>query len=204
MAISSPASLSYPVRQLDDLPAEAKAVRRFVSEARAASQEETTIGAILKRTQAALHQLLVSPDAIDGLGIDEAAFQSWLVYVDADHQWALSVSHHRPGHSRGVHDHGELGWAIYGLLRGGITQYVYERLDDGSEPGKARLRALDPIRQAPGDATIVPVGWAHTPKNETNADAWSVVLRCRDLREIWRNFYDVERGTVHRMRKSGD
>lgn len=191
-------------RQLADLPAEAVAMRAFAARAREAFETGTTISAILNAIQSALHDLLVDPGCLEGLPFLTDAFRSWLVYVDPDHQFAISVSHQRPRHARGVHDHGELGWAVYGLQSGEITQYIYERLDDGSVPGQARLRALDPVRQTAGDATIVPVGWAHAPHNETDEDAWVVVIRSRDLTEIWRNFYDVKMGTVYRMRKSGE
>ena len=55
-----------------------------------------------------------------------------------------------------------------------------------------------------GDATVIPVGGIHAPHNENGRDAWTVVIRSRDLTTIWRNFYDVQKGRVVRKRTSGD
>jgi len=96
----------------------------------------------------------------------------------------------------GAHDHGELGWAVYGILVGETVQQIYERFDDGSEPGRAPLRPLPSIRQRAGEVIIIPVGAPHAIIART--DNWSVVIRSREMETAWRNWYDAEAGTVER------
>jgi uncharacterized RmlC-like cupin family protein len=186
------------------LTPEAGAMHRFIGEVRAACEGETTIGRILSRTEAALKGLLADPACLDGLAIDRHEHRSWKVYTDPDHLFCIHVSRQKPHYRRGVHDHGELGWAVYGVFQGEVVQELYQRLDDGSRPEHAELRALPPIVQRAGDATVIPVGGAHAPHNEDGGDAWTVVIRSRDLTTIWRNFYDVHKDRVVRRRSSGD
>ncbi|HVA23128.1 MAG TPA: hypothetical protein VMW62_01925 [Chloroflexota bacterium] len=182
----------------------AVAMNGFIAEVRATCENETTISRILARTEAALKALLADPACLDGLAIDREEHRSWKVYTDPEHLFCIHVSRQKPNYRRGVHDHGELGWAVYGVFQGEVVQELYERLDDGSHPDRVDLRALPPIVQHAGDATVIPVGGAHAPHNEDGYDAWTVVIRSRDLTTIWRNFYDIPRARVVRRRSSGD
>lgn len=189
----------------DLISTDARAVQEFIAEARAAFETETTIGRILGRIEAGLKALLARPDCLDGLRMEKDQLGSWKLWVDPDHLFAVHVSHHPPRHRRGPHDHGELGWAVYGVFSGEICQQLYERLDDGSERGRAKLRALPLIRQRAGDATLIPVGGIHAPISDSDTvESWNVVIRSRDLSTIYRNRYDVEKGLVVRVRQSGD
>jgi hypothetical protein len=182
----------------------ATAMHEFIRRVRAAFETETTIDRMLAGTERALKDLLVRADCLEGLAIDRDEFRSWKVYVDPDHLFCIHVSHQKPTYRRGVHDHGELGWAVYGVHRGEIIQQLYEREDDGSQAGKASLRPLPQIVQRAGDAVIVPVSGSHAPRNESGVAAWAVVIRSRELSTIWRNFYNVEKGTVTRIRNGSD
>jgi uncharacterized RmlC-like cupin family protein len=196
--------MTAPAAITEVLTPEATAMNAFIAEVRSAFETETTINRILARTHAGLKRLLADAGCLEGLAIDRAEFGSWKVYTDPDHLFCIHVSHQKPNYRRGVHDHGELGWAVYGVFQGEVVQQLYERLDDGSEPEKAELRALEPIVQRAGDATVIPVGGIHAPHNEDGRDAWTVVIRSRDLTTIWRNFYDVTKGRAVRKRTSGD
>ncbi|SRR6266849_4122540 len=186
------------------LTASATAMHEFIGRVREAFETETTIDRMLASTERALRDVLARPDCLDGLDIDRQEFRSWKVYVDPDHLFCIHASHQKPIYRRGVHDHGELGWAVYGVHQGEIIQQLYKREDDGSEPGRATLRPLPEIRQRAGDAVIVPVSGSHAPRNDSGVEAWAVVIRSRELAAIWRNFYNVEKGTVVRIRKSSD
>lgn len=184
---------------------DAKAVHELIAEVRGACETETTIGRILGRVEAGLKALLARPDCLDGLRIEKEQLRSWKLWVDPDHLFAVHVAHHPPRHRRGPHDHGELGWAVYGIFSGEICQQLYERLDDGSQRGRAKLRPLPLIRQRAGDATLIPVGGIHAPISDSDTlDSWSVVIRSRDLSTIYRNRYDVDKGLVVRVRQSGE
>ena len=51
------------------------------------------------------------------------------------------------------HDHGT--WETVSVWRGSMRHVVYERVDDGTRPGHAELRAIDDRVLAPGDFAIV-------------------------------------------------
>lgn len=189
------------------------AVHVLIDEVRAAFETETTIGRILARTKESLERFLANPYSLDqikeslarvlarkaipyGQPVDQDGYGSWRLYTDPNHLFCIRPTHQRSTTSRAPHDHGELGWAVYGILAGETVQQIYERHDDGSEPGQAKLRPLPPIRQRAGEVIIIPVGAPHAIIART--ENWSVVIRSREMETAWRNWYDAEAGTVER------
>jgi predicted metal-dependent enzyme (double-stranded beta helix superfamily) len=188
-------------------------VQELIAETRAAFETETTIGRILDRTKNALERFLANPASLGavkeslarvlarkampyGQPVDQDGYGSWRLYTDPNHLFCIRPTHQRSTTSRQPHDHGELGWAVYGILVGETVQQIYERLDDGSEPGRATLRPLPPIRQKAGEVVIIPIGAPHAIIART--ENWSVVIRSREMENLWRNWYDAEAGTVER------
>jgi len=171
------------------------------------------VGRILGRTKGCLERFLANPNSLDqikaslervldrkavpyGQPVDQDGFGSWRLYTDPNHFFCIRPTHQRSTTNRGAHDHEELGWAVYGILVGETVQQIYERLDDGSEPGRAPLRPLPSIRQRAGEVIIIPVGAPHAIIART--DNWSVVIRSREMETAWRNWYDAEARTVER------
>jgi predicted metal-dependent enzyme (double-stranded beta helix superfamily) len=188
-------------------------VEELIIETRAAFETESTIGRILERTQESLEWFLANPVSLAqikeslarvlarksipyGQPVDQDGYGSWRLYTDPNHLFCVRPTHQRSTTSRQPHDHGELGWAVYGILEGETVQQIYERLDDGSEPGRAKLHPLPPIRQKAGEVIIIPVGAPHAIIART--ENWSVVIRSREMENLWRNWYDAEAGTVER------
>jgi hypothetical protein len=188
-------------------------VEALIAETRAAFESESTIGRILERTKQSLERFLANPASLDcvkeslarvlarksipyGQPVDQDGYGSWRLYSDPNHLFCIRPTHQRSTTSRQPHDHGELGWAVYGILTGETVQQIYERLDDGSELGRATLRPLLPVRQKAGEVIIIPVGAPHAIIART--ENWSVVIRSREMENLWRNWYDAEAGTVER------
>jgi predicted metal-dependent enzyme (double-stranded beta helix superfamily) len=185
----------------------------LIEEVRAAFEAETTIARILARTKQSLERFLANPASLDqvkqslarvlarkaipyGQPVDQEGYGSWRLYTDPVHHFCIRPTHQRSTTSRQPHDHGELGWAVYGILAGETVQQIYQRLDDGSEPGRAQLSPLPPIRQKAGEVIIIPVGAPHAIIART--ENWSVVIRSREMENLWRNWYNPEDGTVER------
>ena len=188
-------------------------VQDLIAEARSAFETETMIARILGRTKESLERFLASPASLDqvkeslasvlarkaipyGQPVDQDGYGSWRLYTDPNHLFCIRPTHQRSTTTRQPHDHGELGWAVYGILEGETVQQIYDRLDDGSEPGRARLRPLPSVRQRAGEAIIIPIGAPHAILTRT--ENWSVVIRSREMENLWRNWYDAEAGTVER------
>ena len=185
----------------------------LIEEVRSGFETETTIARILHRTKQSLERFLANPASLDeikaslarvlaqkavpyGQPVDQDGYGSWKLYTDPNHFFCIRPTHQRPTTTRQPHDHGELGWAVYGILEGETVQQIYERLDDGRECGRARLRPLSPIRQRAGEALIIPVGVPHAIVART--ENWSIVIRSREMETAWRNWYNVDAGTVER------
>jgi hypothetical protein len=185
----------------------------LIEEVRAAFEAETTIARILARTKQSLERFLANPASLDqvkqslarvlarkaipyGQPVDQEGYGSWRLYTDPVHHFCIRPTHQRSTTSRQPHDHGELGWAVYGILAGETVQQIYQRLDDGSEPGRAQLSPLPPIRQKAREVIIIPVGAPHAIIART--ENWSVVIRSREMENLWRNWYNPEDGTVER------
>jgi predicted metal-dependent enzyme (double-stranded beta helix superfamily) len=188
-------------------------VQVLIEELRCAFENETTIGQILGHAKRSLERFLANPASLDqikeslarvlarkaipyGQPVDQDGYGSWRLYTDPNHLFCIRPTHQGSTTSRQPHDHGELGWAVYGILVGETVQQIYERLDDGSEPGRAQLRPLAPIRQRAGEVIIIPVGAPHAIIART--ENWSVVIRSREMETAWRNWYDADAGTVER------
>ena len=153
-------------------------VQELIEEVRSAFETETTLARILGRTKDCLERFLANPASLGqikqslervlarkaipyGQPVDQEGYGSWRLYTDSTHLFCIRPTHQRSTTTRQPHDHGELGWAVYGILQGETVQQIYERLDDGSEPGRVDLRALPSIRQRAGEAVIIPVGAPH-------------------------------------------
>jgi predicted metal-dependent enzyme (double-stranded beta helix superfamily) len=128
-------------------------VEALIAETRAAFETESTIGRILERTKESLERFLAHPAALDhvkeslarvlarksipyGQPVDQDCYGSWRLYTDPYHLFCIRPTHQRSTTSCQPHDHGELGWAVYGILVGETVQQIYERIDDGSVWGQ--------------------------------------------------------------------
>lgn len=93
-----------------------------------------------------------------------------------------------------VHNHNT--WGVIGIYSGTQRTGRYRRLDDGSEPGKARLEQTAEADLGPGSIYfLLPPDDIHRIE-AVGGPSLSIHVLGVDLRQQHRQFFDVEAGTV--------
>lgn len=98
--------------------------------------------------------------------------QSWPVgpgkelslYLDRDYEFFVGALVRKPNHKAGAHDHGRT-WTIYGVLDGEELTRLFERVDDGLNPGQAKIELAAEIPTPHGSVEIVRPWQIHAENN---------------------------------------
>ena len=95
-----------------------------------------------------------------------------------------------------VHDH--LAWGLVGIYRGRQDETVYRRLDDGSDPARARLEIAERRTLGPGQfySLLPPADDIHFVQTVSDTPSISIHLLANDTACIWRHRFDPDSGSV--------
>ena len=94
------------------------------------------------------------------------------------------------------HDHGA-SWAIYGQAASYTDMTEFERVDDGSDPGKSHLRVTAKYRLNTGQAGIYQDGAIHSIDYPDKSRF--VRVTGTNLDRITRSMYDLQTGVMKQM-----
>ena len=119
-----------------------------------------------------------------------------LLAAAPDESWTIVAVAFPPGATTPVHDHHT--WGLVGVVRGSETEERYERLDDGTRPGFARLRHVDTAENRAGAIShiVPPTLEIHRIHNSSEIATCSIHVYGGNLAKMIRNQYDLERNTV--------
>lgn len=116
------------------------------------------------------------------------------LYRDPDHGFIQMAHVQKHGLVLPPHDHGPC-WVVYGDYQGVTNIPLYERTDDGSEAGRAKLEEKELHRLGPGVVYAYLVGDIHSTHT---VEGPALVFRflSYDLTKVQRNRFDLGKGTV--------
>jgi predicted metal-dependent enzyme (double-stranded beta helix superfamily) len=170
-------------------------VRDAVDIAGQRQSEERTMAALL----GPLERVLERPDCLADLDLndDPDPDKGFSIYR-AENLPILAVVW-APDGGAPIHNHN--GWALEGVIKGRERNRNYRRLDDASEPWRARLEEVDPSVVGPGQTTSLAL-----PPNDIHAveipsgKTLAIHIYGIDLARQWRYQFDQETGEVKPFR----
>jgi predicted metal-dependent enzyme (double-stranded beta helix superfamily) len=120
--------------------------------------------------------------------------ENLLFYEDPDYGFVINGLIKAPHQRTGIHDHAHL-WTAYGVLDGHETIERYERLDDGSRPGYARVRQTARFVVGPGTVDLVPPWQIHAEESGAERTV-AVIVRSGRPGAFLQNRFDPETETT--------
>jgi predicted metal-dependent enzyme (double-stranded beta helix superfamily) len=126
--------------------------------------------------------------------------ENWYVAYSCngqDDSYSLQVFVWPPRSRTQIHDH--TSWGVYCCVVGSVLEERYERLDDGSQPGRATLKKVWQLMWTRGDgaSTVLPYeGGIHRVGNPSDSPAISIHLYGPSMGEVDGRDYDPSRNYV--------
>ena len=172
----------------------------FISDLRAAWAELPDVEARMKKGTDLLK-------AVIGDASLREASKSWpstegrknlLFYEDPDYQFAVNGVVRVPGRKGSIHDHAH-AWTAYGIVDGTETLERFQRIDDRSREGRAKLRLESVTEGTPGKVDLVPPFDIHA---EQGGPGRSVALILRSERvagKTTQGSYDLGKETIRQV-----
>jgi predicted metal-dependent enzyme (double-stranded beta helix superfamily) len=144
-----------------------------------------------------LPDTFAQPDGTSAMG---GGIGQYALYRASDGSLCLFSLVVPAGASTPVHDH--LAWGLVGVYRGVQQDTTYERLDDGSDAGRADLRVASQQVVSRGDfyTLLPPEGDIHYVSTVSDTPSVSIHLLANDTACVWRHRFDPDAGTVAAFR----
>ncbi len=114
---------------------------------------------------------------------------------ESDGSLQIYVVEFAPGIPTPVHDH--VTWGLIGTCGGKQLTHRYQRVDDGSEHGKAQLKLISEAVLERGSVyPLLPPNDIHRIESVDGVPSYSLHVLGADLGRQHRNIFDVETGEV--------
>ena len=172
--------------------------QRFIDDLRQIWSSEPDMGRRMERAKPVLERLVMTPEI-------HARSKTWpstegrrnlLLYVDAEHEFAINAVVRVPGRTGSVHDHAN-AWVLYGVVDGTESLQRWHRVDDGGRAGYAEVEMTSVTTGAQGKVDIVPPCDIHAEQGGPTRSA-ALIVRSQRLGEdtVLQKQYDPKTGAV--------
>jgi predicted metal-dependent enzyme (double-stranded beta helix superfamily) len=133
-----------------------------------------------------LEDRMYRADAAQGFGVH-------LLHEEPDHTLAILAASWLPGRGAPPHDHGT--WATIAGVDGLERNEFFERVDDRSRAGHAKLRKVGEKFCGVGDVLSMPPGMIHNVWNETDRITLSLHIYGKHINYTGRSQFDLVKQT---------
>ena len=157
-----------------------------------------TVGGVRRGLKQYLDNRELRDDICDRIAAN--GYRGITMYKDPELDFVITAGKGDPGVQRPAHDHSDC-WAVYGVYDGSIRFRRYKLLapiERNTWEGPAQLESIAEWVAGAGRIDGILPGGIHDLRTED--ESISVIIRCHDLKTIWRNFYDLEHSTFKRVR----
>ncbi|HSV91647.1 MAG TPA: hypothetical protein VLH81_01170 [Desulfobacterales bacterium] len=139
---------------------------------------------------------IVDGRPLPGLRIATVFENEFLLHQDPGGLFSLRLYLYGPGERTFVHDH--VTWGVSGSAHGRLEVLRYRRTDDGKDPDRARLEAVERLSLGPGEIeTTLPLDRGiHSTGNPEAGTTWMLSVYGPPARRAVMHRFDPETGSV--------
>jgi predicted metal-dependent enzyme (double-stranded beta helix superfamily) len=167
----------------------------FIADCRAVLSSDPGPGG-REQVRVALERLLANAEFVRRVCGEEAPQGLNVLYEDPTLGFQILAHVNAQPRTSPPHDHGA-SWAIYGQATRYTDMTEWERLDDGADPDRARLKPKKQYRLLPGQAGIYQEGAIHSIDYPANARF--IRVTGTNLDRIPRRRFDLATGKATQM-----
>ena len=174
-------------------------VKNLASETEAVVRSSSSESETLYRLKPLVEKLITTPNAVpvEAFVSRKDKFANNLLYRPEDRVFSIMGGNWLPGQTTPIHDH--LTWAIVGVCQGEERESIYRRIDDGSDPKKARLELVRERINKKGQVTVLGKNGIHRIDNVSLAASLSVHMYGLDIGTLERHSYDPITGEISKF-----
>ena len=121
-----------------------------------------------------------------------------LFYEDPDYQFAINGVVRVPGRKGSIHDHAH-AWTAYGIVDGSETLERFQRVDDRSREGQAKLRLESVTEGTPGKVDLVPPFEIHAEQGGSGRSVALILRSERVAGKTTQGSYDLGKETIRQV-----
>lgn len=171
-------------------------IKDFASETEIIVRSSPSEFETLRRLKPLMEKLITIPNAVpaEAFVSRQDKFANNLLYRPKDRVFSIMGGNWLPGQTTPIHDH--LTWAMVGVCLGEERESIYRRIDDGSDPKRARLELASERINKKGHVTVLGNAGIHRIDNVSLAPSLSVHMYGLDIGTFERHSYDPITGEI--------